>query len=556
MSDSDKTVFENSIEPQDLSIPFQSKKLTFVNDSSSVNGQFSSQLQFDLQTLSSQNNWNSLAEAVIQFPVKLRIRNVGSGAQAPFANDAYSAVVKAGFHHFIDSVNITIGGNTIQQSQNWQNVATTFKILSEWSQDEYEKYGQSLAFTLDDYKPSTYGTLDNLPIDTLSADPRGVVLPFASNPGAQERARFLNCESGTGAGGAVASPGASNKILGNTNAIKSSKWRVVHSGTTAVAAGSDAFVMAGLATVRLADLSDVASKLPLMKNLKGFIYVNINTGSVDITSNASGVITSMVTSCPYGRTMPAMIGTFVPSTSVAAVWRFTAEVSSANTGVGLTDPSLPYNGARLYCPYYVGSPECDRQLSMKKRIRYSERTTGTISVPAGQPFNGTLSPGISNPQRITLLPLFAGANSATAGLTSFEANPERSPYDIVPAGSSPFAALSNLQFTVGGIPMFQSPVDMDWDQFSSEIATQGLDGGQNSQQNSGLLSQRTWNQLYRFYTCDLKRRIGAEDGASKAIQASFNMNVDSSLAMNVIYNIESQKEIVVDTAMGVITTGV
>lgn len=51
-SESDKVVFEESVEGQDNVNLFESKKWTYITDSSSTNGQFNGQLQFDLNTLS------------------------------------------------------------------------------------------------------------------------------------------------------------------------------------------------------------------------------------------------------------------------------------------------------------------------------------------------------------------------------------------------------------------------------------------------------------------------------------------------------------------------
>lgn len=51
-SESDKVVFDESIEEQDNVNLFESKKWTYITDSTSANGQFSGQIQFDLNTLS------------------------------------------------------------------------------------------------------------------------------------------------------------------------------------------------------------------------------------------------------------------------------------------------------------------------------------------------------------------------------------------------------------------------------------------------------------------------------------------------------------------------
>jgi hypothetical protein len=49
-------------------------------------------------------------------------------------------------------------------------------------------------------------------------------------------------------------------------------------------------------------------------------------------------------------------------------------------------------------------------------------------------------------------------NPTAAATTSDTINPFRSPFSTVPATTSPFAALKNLQITVGNIPIWNNPV--------------------------------------------------------------------------------------------------
>ena len=60
----------------------------------------------------------------------------------------------------------------------------------------------------------------------------------------------------------------------------------------------------------------------------------------------------------------------------------TAEVSTVKSAY-LTSAVAPFNNARLYCPYYVGSPEVDRALSMKKTVRFHERFFTSFNIGAG-----------------------------------------------------------------------------------------------------------------------------------------------------------------------------
>jgi hypothetical protein len=309
-------------------------------------------------------------------------------------------------------------------------------------------------------------------------------------------------------------------------------------------------VQFALATIRLKDVSDFISKAPLMKNTKGFIYVNYNAASTTFTASTTGSVqtSAPVSSSLYGRCMPANVYGFTSAGAVS--YTFTAEVSGVKSA-DLTTAAPTFNNARLYAPYYVANPSIDRALSMKKKIRYNERFVTTFSIAASDNFSGTLSPGITNPKRVILYPYLTGSNSGTAGLASMSANPLLSPWDSVPATTSPFAAIQNLQITVGGQQAWQSPITMDYESFVQECSQQGLDGSLNSDTTqSGLLNQQLWNTLYRYYTCDVSRRMGSDDGASKSVLVSCTNA--TSCPIRVIAVIWYEREIMLDTALGMI----
>lgn len=557
-SDSDRVIFDDALEPQDNTVLFQSKKWTNITDSSSSGGVFNGQLQFNLDTLSSQNQWTDLKNSYIQFPCKLTIKSsttIGTAATQNFNN--FSATIANGFHQFVDSVQITLNGTTIQSSQIFQNIATTFKILSEWDHNELVKNGASLGVAVDDYTvasdaaATTYDGMDNVALNTLSPANAGVVYPVSRNPGFKSRAQFLNSSVDTTA--------TASAILGS-NAATIGKGRVKGtSGSATLASGNDVFVAFYMATIRLKDISDCISKLPLIKGMKGYIYVNYNAAKISFNQDNNAVVAKIPASqALYGRTMPALLN-FNANASAAADLVFTAEVSGIpSSTTGFTSIAPAFNNARLFAPYYVASPDVDRALTMTKSIRYLERYTTSFTIEANGQATGTLSPGITNPKRVILLPITIGTGTVdsivSAGATSFSPNPLLSPWDIAgKGGSSPFAALSNLQLTVGGVPMWQAPITMDYESFCQELTKTGFNGGEVIQANSGLLSQRLWNQMYRYYTCDVSRRMGSEDGASKSITYFCNNATGSKLL--VWADIWYEKEITVDTALGSVKQG-
>jgi hypothetical protein len=556
MSDSDKFVLDSALDQQDLTVPFQQKRWQEITDQNASNGSFTGQITFDLSNLSSMNQWANLSEAYVNFPVKFSISNAGSALQTITSGgpSLYAMCPKGGWHSFVDSVSLTIGSTNIMSPNIYNNVSTSFKMLSEWSADELQKYGPTLGVAIDDYKIDQDGDvegglvgLEQVSSGNLFATAAGFRLNnTATNDAFEERAYSCN-SAHTAASSAV------NAILGSSaQAIGKNSSDVA----SAAAASEDVYVCYALATIRLKDISDVISKLPPMKSVKGMLTINYNAAEAVVAYNASGGVVAINSiSSQYGRTMPAMVrggsSGFAPVVSGGSTWRIKAEVSATPSNLSAKPPQT---NARLYCPVYVASPEVDRALSMKKTIRYLERYQTTLTIEPNQSYSGAISAGIQNPRRLTLSNYFTECkDSANPLFGRILSTPLLSPFSHEGFGTSPFAAIRDWQVDVSGRPVFQSPMTQDFHTFLQEITECGLNGGKTHQFQSGLLNKRLWDQLYRFYTVDLSRRISGEDGASVSVQTSFTNATN--LKTLCVANLDHEKEITVDTQFGIITQG-
>ena len=316
-----------------------------------------------------------------------------------------------------------------------------------------------------------------------------------------------------------------------------------------MAAGADGYVQFVLATVRLSDLSDSISKLPPIKNLRGFVYVNYNGSAVSFTTSSTSTISSWSYSSIQGRSTPVIIQNtattgFQPASGASNTWTLECTVSGQPSST-LTTAQPPINYARLVAPYYGANPEIDSALSQTKKIYYMERFINNFTVQANTSFNGTITPGIVNPKRLILVPYF-NLNATSFGSQTLTYQPFQSPFETAPATTSVYPVLRNLQVVVGNVPMFLNPINMEYEQFLNEIAQIGVDGGQNNEIMSGLISQRQWSQLYRFYTVDISRRLTSEDGSSKGIQISFDNATN--LPIQVFAFVWYEKQFTVDTS--------
>ncbi|KAG2762240.1 hypothetical protein PC129_g18031 [Phytophthora cactorum] len=443
---SDISAFEHSVEPAPAETLFRDKKWTYIQDSTSNNGQYSGQIQFNLSTISSQAAFVNWEEAIIELPIKLEIKNAtGSPVTSTAACTIDQLVSKAGAWQFIDSVQVVIDGTTVQTNQIHENVNATFKALTEWDYNTYLKQGQTSNFVIDEYSAPAAGSTLTQNIDnvTTSSYMNNVVGEFGLsntllNKGAYDRSLFTALDQ------------QSNKlaydIMGSTANIQAvSKPQVYVAPAGTVAAGGSFYVAHYLACIKLKDICDYFKKCPMQKNTRGFIYINYNSSSTTITVNITGTVApgtiSVSNNMNYGNTCPILwnfysavstatltpTGLAVPSSTVLTV---TADVNGIPTSGSGIAPSQAFS--RLLVPTYSPNPSADHALVQKKTFRYFERVTNKFTVQAGQAFTYTVTNGIANPKKLIMQPVITNPTAGSSSLPDV-INPFRSPFSTVPA---------------------------------------------------------------------------------------------------------------------------
>lgn len=578
-SDGDIIAFQNSMNDnleESTNVLFSDKNYTYITDSTSNSGSFASgQIQFDLATLQSQSQWIDLRQAVIEFPIKITTQlttAIVTGSITNAAAQAASVVLKNGFNSWIDGCQLIVNGQTIQSMQMYENICAQFRIISTFSQDSLKKLGPTLGFAIDDMSnnDNTAITKNSGLANAVYADCATSVKGFDTmnpsnsafvNKGAIARSNFVNNDINNYSSGTTSADTLQTKILGASSMKTAGRSNVAIASTTGsntATSGSNylhtQFIMA---TVRLCDLCDIKD-FPLTKNLKGFLTLAFNSARVDLTGTLTGApavtatLASVSTTALTGRTTPFLInnsatGITLGSSSsgtVAAVVSVTGSVDATSTGaLGSSGPIL--TNARMLVPFYIANPSIDSALTMSNKFFTSyEKIVVPITIAAGTSINYTITTGVANPRRLMLLPMWQNLGGAT-NLT----NPETSPFDTVPQTSGVYAGLSNLQVYMANKPLFQYPIQYDFEQYIEEQSQLGLNGNAISEQTSGLMTQQLFEQNHRFYTVDLSRRISSEDGASKSIQVSCT-NPSATFGQKVIAVVWYEKKWIMNTGQG------
>jgi len=550
-SASDQYIVNDVLTETDKEIFFKLKRWNYVVDSSSTGGVFPQQIQFNLNTVGAMGNFVNLKEAYVQYPYRVRIFNSGSASQTPASAGVLSTVLKNGFWHTIDSAQLVLDNETINMNQKYTNIPAHFQALTTWNEDCLSEIGTTLGLSvLDDFPSSGVSTgFNNIGISTLIPGTKGVDLTLTANTSIPARQYEQNIDCNT-------STTALNHIVGASNARLSGKSAVQANGATATAVNADCYIQFVLVTVRLRDICPSVSELPPIQNLTGMLYINHNSAKNTFTTSSTSTISAWNYSTISGSSMPVQLLNvtttgFEPSSSATNTWTLEASVSGVPS-TNLTSAQPPINYGRLVFSYYEPNPDIQSAMSISKSIRYNERFNNYFNISANGSFSGTITPGLPNVKGLLLVPYFTGVgNSGSTIAVSYD--PLTSPFEVAPASTSVLPILKNLNVIYGNQPIFTSPVNMSYELFLNEISQLGKSGGQNNEDVSGLLNERTWSNLYRYHYIDLSRRSISSENQSKSIQVSVENG--TKFPMNVLAFVFYEKEFTIDCATGKVSRG-
>jgi len=88
--------------------------------------------------LSNSGRYLDYSEATLQIPLVVSLQSAGDISGA---SHAYMCGLKSGFHQLIHSIQVDYQNKNVVQQQPFTNFFVSYKIHSEWSVDDLQKYG-------------------------------------------------------------------------------------------------------------------------------------------------------------------------------------------------------------------------------------------------------------------------------------------------------------------------------------------------------------------------------------------------------------------------------
>jgi hypothetical protein len=484
MSNIDSQVINKFLESDEQS-PVVDRQTVYITDSNS--GSYTNNIIFNCQALGtcSPDQWYSFNEGYLQIPYIVNIK----ASALPTSNFGENVIrdyisFKDGYYNILDTISVEQNGVNIQQISNFNNVYTHFKKLSTEDINTINKNFPTLGVCTDTVTGIAYEAsgAGHAPINTYYNNKVDGTTIFDNS--IKKRNRILvNSDDAT----YIKNSSTINSIInaGNTYYVASgaaNNVNTIHS-----------FVF--MAVIKLADISDYFSQMPLSKSNDIRLNITYNSTKLDLTYATDGNLSSATVNQITGNTCAFTCSTLsLPSAAGTVLTIKSNVVSIDNISAG-----QPVTQCRLYVPQYtINSATSQKMISMKPttNIRYSDSYTyQIINRTAGNSVVETITTGIKSPKFILVIPYVH-----TTPTSQFI-----NPFNTTPMTSSN-VILDNFQVTVSGQNMFRENIKYDYFEFMECVSKIfGYDGNNNPQISSGAIDQYMWANGYRCYITDLSR---------------------------------------------------
>jgi len=340
------------------------------------------------------------------------------------------------------------------------------------------------------------------------------------------------------------------------------------------------------AKLRLKDLADFFEKAPLLKGSTIRFYINTNQSIISFsTTKAAITVATGVASIPVlnptsvstvgGLTCPIMLASaglgqglspVVQSASVGTACAYQLSVSivqntnqsqnaSADglTAYGLGKTSL--TSCRLYAPVYYMSPLAESKylsLAPTKKIMYKDIFQYQFNNVQQGSFNFLVTNGISNICSVLVCPFISQTNNYVAAggaaQTRLPFNSQQNPCSGSPASPDPII-LTNFNILISGVNLFLNNELYDFEAFRCQLLQSNqINGSLTTGLASGLISEASFTNLYRYYYGDASRVLPSEQGVSRSVQI-VGSNASTANCDLMVF-VEFMREITIDISTG------
>ena len=537
----DNHLYETSNATDSRDEPFIKREVIYVLDQN--NGNYNGQILMDTSTVSNSGKWASYSEAYLVVPLVVGV-TCGTALANPMS--AFTVGLKNGYFNLIHSIGVEYNNTSVVQLSPFTNFYVSYKLMTELSHEDVLKHGPSIGFFPDNANSMSY----NVAIDKQGL---GVCNNQNGNANGQEHPVVTGAYLGEAFNKGFYERQKNIAYDGTIPFMTSGQANTV--GKNNVALGTTSAYYYVMAKIRLKDICDFFDKIPLVKGAFIKLTINTNTAKHTVTygtvAGVSGVTTQ--TASITGGSSPLLLASMEDNNGGSKLT--TAQTYTIECAIGtLNNNSGTIKGVRLYVPLYTMNPLKEEAYIMANKTKtfsyrdiYNYQITG---ITANSTFNSLLTNGVPNPKTIIIIPFINSSYTYNStGGTAQGIAQYQSIFDTAPSTTCPYASITNFNVQISGVNMFVQNEIYDFEQFMNELKSQNsLNGGLTSGLTSGLINELSFQQGYRYYVCDVARRLPAEDSIPKSVQILGQNNTN--VTLDFMCFVEFQKECTIDLVSG------
>ncbi len=534
----DQYEYLSSLSNQETEFMFKSKRNIRIPDTNQ--GSYpSSQINFNLSSLTTNNYFLSCKQSSIEIPYVISVTstaNLGTELQT-----AYMCALKKSVCDLVNGISVQLNENSIINFCDLSNLATHFKILSQWSQDDVVTKGDIINFAKNPADSFFYsgaaasttgiGESNNI-IKTLNVnfDPAlGYVQGTVPNSGLVRRARKTSYNP------------TATEIAKYTDAIKTATKHKSHMTYTATQIYY--YIMV---TIPLNFLHDLFDKLPLIRNPYFKMTLQIHSATTTLNYVHAGTTVTASVSSQYNYN-PVMIS------KCSEGWVGTAD-SIINIKSSITGGTNPFGSTCYFnaCLYEFNPEHESRYISSigNKLVSYHDIYSNSILAQSGS-VNWQIHTGLSKIRGLLVVTHLSGNGLA---------RPSAAGTGVLSINNSPFTSgenmlgcdWANMNVRIGNIPHYPENINYTYDIFQREILSyNSVNGGLTSGVCSGLISQEDFEcGVYNYVFVDLSRKNKSEDaipvtvsfmGTNNSLSASLDLYAYILYENNMIINVDTSQ---------------
>jgi hypothetical protein len=516
---SDTFMYDRTLDSSQPINVAENKQVLLSQDSTSS---YLNQIVFDSSSLTNSGRWVNWSEGYIQVPFAI---SCISTADCTAVINQFSFGLKSGFWSLIDSIQVDCNNSNVVSLQPLSNMHCHFKALTSWSQNDLAKYGQTCGFTKDSAGSYVFeavglggdGFQNNIVQQRLTPAPfRGTTTTFTLdqyNDGLYQRLK--NCTDVTALAGNTNS-GALSMQSAAQAALVAKSCVLTDNGVGGI---PNLWQKTYIATIRLKDLTDYFDKVPMARGVFYRITLNFNSANFTISSvlNTSLTLTSYTQTA--GRSCPVIVSSSAvnnPNRAIpTGVLTFKSGIAAGGGSV-FTPASI--TACQMYVPSYQLDPVFEQELLKTvpvKTIRYNDLYMyQQLNIATGASSTFQVTNGLANMRYIVIVPTISASTIGTpTGLAQYQ-----NPFDSCPGTTAPLAALTNIQIQISGSNAWNSLIRWNFSNFNDELSQiNAINNGQMVGLSSGLINSYDFDTAYRYYVCDVSRRLKSEDNVPKSV---------------------------------------